>query len=103
MSLTVFPAFCILGIHVLICALFQMVFAALLARERVAPAPWEPFRPNPLPWGPTPTCLVTLLALSYLPALALGPVRERLLFGRWILSVGETVFWKPNEPVQSNR
>ena len=38
MSLTVFPALCILGIDFLIDALFQMVFAALLARERVAPA-----------------------------------------------------------------
>jgi potassium-transporting ATPase potassium-binding subunit len=28
------------------------------------------------------TCLITMVALSYLPALALGPVLERLLFGR---------------------
>jgi K+-transporting ATPase ATPase A chain len=28
------------------------------------------------------TCLITVVALSYLPALALGPVLERLLFGR---------------------
>ena len=28
------------------------------------------------------TCLITMVALSYLPVLALGPVLERLLFGR---------------------
>jgi K+-transporting ATPase ATPase A chain len=28
------------------------------------------------------TCLIVMVALSYLPALALGPVLERLLFGR---------------------
>jgi hypothetical protein len=38
MSLTVFLALCILGIDFLIYALFQMVFAALFARQRVAPA-----------------------------------------------------------------
>jgi K+-transporting ATPase A subunit len=26
-------------------------------------------------------CLITMVALSYLPALALGPILERLLFG----------------------
>jgi len=28
-------------------------------------------------------CLITMVALSYLPALALSPVRERLLFARY--------------------
>lgn len=82
MSLTVFLAFCILEIDFPIYALFQMVFAALFARQLFL-LRWEPFRPNPLPSGSdSQPVLVTLVALSYLPALALGPVLERVLFDR---------------------
>ena len=43
----------------------------------------ELFRPVLFSFGVLLTsCLITMVLLSYLPGLALGPILERLLFGR---------------------
>jgi potassium-transporting ATPase potassium-binding subunit len=57
-------------------------FAALFARQKRAPASLGTLPTDSLSFGVLLTaCLVILTALSYLPALALGPVLDRLLFG----------------------
>jgi potassium-transporting ATPase potassium-binding subunit len=57
--------------------------AALFARQKNIPASSGTLPTHSLTFGVFLTaCLVTLVALSYLPALALGPVLEKLLFGR---------------------
>ena len=57
--------------------------AALFARQKSTPASSGTLPTHSLTFGVFLTaCLLTLVALSYLPALAIGPVLERLLFGR---------------------
>jgi K+-transporting ATPase ATPase A chain len=56
--------------------------AALFARQRNTPSSSGTLPTHSLSFGILLTaCLVTMVALSYLPALALGPILERLLFG----------------------
>jgi potassium-transporting ATPase potassium-binding subunit len=56
--------------------------AARFARQRVTPTTSGTLPTHSLSFGVLlAACLVILVALSYLPALALGPVLERLLFG----------------------
>ncbi len=60
-----------------------LALAGLFARQRNSPATSGTLPTDSLPFGILlATCLVTMVALSYLPALALGPVLERLLLGR---------------------
>jgi K+-transporting ATPase ATPase A chain len=57
--------------------------AALFARQRSTPSSSGTLPTDSLSFGVLLTaCLIILVALSYLPALALGPVLERLLLGR---------------------
>ena len=64
-------------------AIPALVFAAHFARQRVTPSSSGTLPTHSFTFGVLlTTCLVTMVALSYLPALALGPVLERLLFGR---------------------
>ena len=64
-------------------AIPALALAALFGRQRSAPSSSGTLRTDSLLFGVLLTaCLITLVALSYLPALALGPVLERLLFGR---------------------
>jgi potassium-transporting ATPase potassium-binding subunit len=59
-----------------------LVFAALFARQRVTPSSSGTLPTHSFLFGVLlTTCLITMVALSYLPALALGPILERLLFG----------------------
>jgi K+-transporting ATPase ATPase A chain len=63
-------------------AIPALVLAELFARQRRTPASTGTLQTDSLTFGVLLTaCLVILAALSYLPALALGPVLERLLFG----------------------
>jgi K+-transporting ATPase ATPase A chain len=64
-------------------AIPALAFAALFARQRNTPSSSGTLPTHSLSFGILlATCLITMVALSYLPALALGPVLERLLFGR---------------------
>jgi len=57
-------------------------FAALFGRQKVTPSSSGTLPTDSLAFGVLLTaCLITVAALSYLPALALGPVLERLLLG----------------------
>jgi len=57
--------------------------AALFARQRSTPSSSGTLPTDSLSFGVLlAACLIMLVALSYLPALALGPVLERLLLGR---------------------
>ena len=64
-------------------AIPALLFAALFARQRTTPSSSGTLPTHSLTFGVLLTaCLTIMVALSYLPALALGPVLERLLFGR---------------------
>ncbi len=59
-----------------------LLFAALFARQRVTPSSSGTLPTHSFLFGVLLTaCLIIMVALSYLPALALGPILERLLFG----------------------
>jgi len=64
-------------------AIPALAFADLFSRQRSAPSSSGTLPTHSFSFGVLlTTCLITMVALSYLPALALGPVLERLLFGR---------------------
>lgn len=64
-------------------AIPALTFAALFARQRNTPSSSGTLPTHSVTFGFLLTaCLIVLVALSYLPALALGPVLERLVFGR---------------------
>jgi K+-transporting ATPase ATPase A chain len=64
-------------------AMPALALAARFARQKSTPASSGTLPTHSLTFGVFLTaCLLTLVALSYLPALAIGPVLERLLFGR---------------------
>ena len=64
-------------------AIPALAFAALFARQRNTPSSSGTLPTHSLVFGVLlTTCLIVMVALSYLPALALGPVLERLLLGR---------------------
>ena len=63
-------------------AIPALAFAGLLARQKNTPSSSGTLPTDSLSFGILLTAsLITVTALSYLPALALGPVLERLLFG----------------------
>jgi len=63
-------------------AIPALLFAGLFARQRVTPSSTGTLPTHSFQFGVLLTaCLITMVALSYLPVLALGPVLERLLFG----------------------
>jgi len=63
-------------------AIPALSFAALFARQRNTPASLGTLPTHSLLFGILLTaCLLTMVALCYLPVLALGPILERLLFG----------------------
>jgi len=63
-------------------AIPALAFAGLFARQRITPSSSGTLPTHSLLFGVLLTvCLITMVALSYLPVLALGPVLERLLFG----------------------
>jgi len=64
-------------------AIPALAFAALFGRQRSTPSSSGTLPTDALSFGILlTTCLIIMVALSYLPALALGPVLERLLLGR---------------------
>jgi potassium-transporting ATPase potassium-binding subunit len=64
-------------------AIPALTFAALFGRQRSTPSTAGTLPTHSLVFGVLlTTCLIVMVALSYLPALALGPVLERLLFPR---------------------
>ena len=64
-------------------AIPALALADLFGRQRSTPASSGTLPTHSFLFGVLlTTCLITMVALSYLPALALGPVLERLLFGR---------------------
>ncbi len=64
-------------------AIPALAFADLLSRQRSTPSSSGTLPTHSFSFGVLLTaCLATMVALSYLPALALGPVLERLLFRR---------------------
>jgi K+-transporting ATPase ATPase A chain len=64
-------------------AIPALALADLLGRQRSTPTSSGTLPTHSLSFGVLlTTCLIIMVALSYLPALALGPVLERLLFGR---------------------
>jgi potassium-transporting ATPase potassium-binding subunit len=64
-------------------AIPALAFANLIGRQRSTPSSLGTLPTHSLVFGVLlTTCLITMVALSYLPALALGPVLERLLLGR---------------------
>ena len=64
-------------------AIPALTLATLFARQRKTPASSGTLPTHSLVFGVLlTTCLITMVALSYLPALALGPLLERLLLGR---------------------
>ena len=64
-------------------AIPALAFATLFAGQRKTPASSGTLPTHSLVFGVLlTTCLITMVALSYLPALALGPLLERLLLGR---------------------
>src|SRR5580692_6973997 len=59
-----------------------LAFSACFARQRITPSSSGTLPTHSFLFGVLLTaCLITMVALSYLPALALGPILERLLFG----------------------
>ena len=63
-------------------AIPALAFAALFARQRNTPSSSGTLPTHSFLFGVLLTaCLIIMVALSYLPALALGPILERLLFG----------------------
>ena len=63
-------------------AIPALALASLLGKQRNTPNSSGTLPTDSFIFGLLLTaCLVTLVALSYLPALALGPVLERLQFG----------------------
>jgi K+-transporting ATPase ATPase A chain len=63
-------------------AIPALLFAALFARQRNTPSSAGTLPTHSFSFGVLLTaCLITVVALSYLPVLALGPVLEHLLFG----------------------
>ena len=64
-------------------AIPALALADLFGRQRSAPSSSGTLPTHSFVFGVLlTTCLITMVALSYLPALALGPLLERLLFGR---------------------
>jgi potassium-transporting ATPase potassium-binding subunit len=64
-------------------AIPALAFAALFARQKSTPSSSGTLPTHSFSFCILLTmCLITMVALSYLPALALGPVLERLLLGR---------------------
>ena len=64
-------------------AIPALAFADLFGRQKSAPSSSGTLPTHSFSFGVLlTTCLITMVALSYLPVLALGPVLERLLFGR---------------------
>jgi len=64
-------------------AIPALTFASLFGRQRNTPSSLGTLPTHSWLFGVLLTaCLITMVALSYLPALALGPLLERLLFGR---------------------
>jgi len=64
-------------------AIPALALAALFGRQRNTPSSSGTLPTHTFTFGVLlTTCLVIIVALSYLPALASGPVLERLLFGR---------------------
>jgi potassium-transporting ATPase potassium-binding subunit len=62
-------------------AIPALAFAACFARQRNTPSSSGTLPTHSFLFGVLLTaCLITMVALSYLPALALGPILERLLF-----------------------
>ena len=60
-----------------------LLLAGLFGRQRSTPSSSGTLPTHSFSFGVLlTTCLITMAALSYLPALALGPILERLLFGR---------------------
>ena len=63
-------------------AISALALAALFGRQRTAPSSAGTLPTDFFVFGLLLTaCLITIVALCYLPVLALGPVLERLLFG----------------------
>ncbi len=63
-------------------AISALAFAACFARQRITPSSSGTLPTHSFLFGVLLTaCLIIMVALSYLPALALGPILERLLFG----------------------
>jgi K+-transporting ATPase ATPase A chain len=64
-------------------AIPALTFATLFARQRSTPSSSGTLPTHSLVFGVLlTTCLIVMAALSYLPALTLGPVLERLFLGR---------------------
>jgi potassium-transporting ATPase potassium-binding subunit len=64
-------------------AIPALALATLFGRQRSTPSSVGTLPTHSFSFGVLlTTCLITMVALSYLPALALGPLLERLLFGR---------------------
>ena len=64
-------------------AIPALALADLFGRQRSTPSSLGTLPTHSFSFGVLLTgCLITMVALSYLPALALGPLLERLLFGR---------------------
>jgi K+-transporting ATPase ATPase A chain len=64
-------------------AIPALALAALFGRQKITPSTAGTLPTDSFSFGVLlTTCLILLVALSYLPALALGPVLERSLFGR---------------------
>ena len=64
-------------------AIPALAFAALFGRQRSSPSSSGTLPTHSFVFGALlTTCLIVMVALSYLPALAPGHVLERLLFGR---------------------
>ncbi len=64
-------------------AIPALALADLFGRQRSVPSSSGTLPTHSFSFGVLlTTCLITMVALSYLPGLALGPVLERLLFGR---------------------
>jgi K+-transporting ATPase ATPase A chain len=64
-------------------AIPALALADLFGQQRNTPSSSGTLPTHSLVFGALLTvCLITMVALSYLPALALGPVLERLFFGR---------------------
>jgi len=64
-------------------AIPALAFADLFGRQKSTPSSSGTLPTHSFSFGVLlTTCLITMVALSYLPALALGPVLERLLLGR---------------------
>jgi len=64
-------------------AIPAFALADLFGRQRSTPSSLGTLPTHSFSFGVLlTTCLITMVALSYLPALALGPVLERLLLGR---------------------